>query len=154
MLTSDGPKVIEYNSRFGDPETQVVLPLLSSDLLNIMVAVRAGKLDRAKVKFLDSSSACVVMASGGYPGSYEKGKIIRGLDEAARYGTIYHAGTQKRSDGSYATSGGRVLCVSSLGRSLKQALRNCYKGIGVIRFEGAFFRKDIGSKDAALVREE
>jgi len=154
MLTVDGPKVIEYNARFGDPETQVVLPLLTSDLLNIMIACRAGRLARARVKFLDTSSACVVMASGGYPGSYEKGKVIRGLDEAAKYGTIYHAGTQRRPDGTFVTSGGRVLCVSSLGRSLRQALKNCYKGVEYISFDGAFYRKDIGSKDASISKED
>lgn len=154
MLTSDGPKVIEYNARFGDPETQVVLPLLNSDLLNIMIAIRAGKLDKAKVKFLDSCAACVVMSSGGYPSAYEKGKVITGLEEAEKYGIIYHAGTQKRPDGTFVTSGGRVLCVSSLGRSLRQALRNCYRGVELIKFEGAFYRKDIGSKDASLIREE
>ena len=154
MLTSDGPKVIEYNARFGDPETQVVLPLLNSDLLNIMIAIRAGKLDKAKVKFLDSCAACVVMSSEGYPSAYEKGKVITGLEEAEKYGIIYHAGTQKRPDGTFVTSGGRVLCVSSLGRSLRQALRNCYRGVELIKFEGAFYRKDIGSKDASLIREE
>lgn len=153
MLTPDGPKVIEYNSRFGDPETQVVLPLLNSDLLNIMLATRNGKLDKARVKFLDNCSACVVMASAGYPGSYEKGKVIVGVDEAERYGTVYHAGTAHRGDNALITSGGRVLCVSSLGRSLRQALRNCYKGVGVIKFEGAFYRKDIGSKDAGAKEE-
>ena len=154
MLTADGPKVIEYNARFGDPETQVVLPLLSSDLLNIMIAIRAGKLDRAKVKFQDCYSACVVMSSGGYPSAYEKGKPITGLEEAARFGTVYHAGTKRLPDGSFVTSGGRVLCVSSTGRSLRQALRNCYRGVDTIKFEGAFYRKDIGSKDAALVKED
>lgn len=154
MLTDDGPKVIEYNSRFGDPETQAVLPLLNSDLLNIMIAVRSGKLDRAKVKFLDNYSACVVMSSGGYPSAYEKGKQITGLEEAEKYGTVYHAGTQRRPDGTYVTSGGRVLCVSSLGRSLRQALRNCYRGVEAIKFDGAFYRKDIGSKDAAMTRED
>ncbi|MBQ9967052.1 MAG: phosphoribosylamine--glycine ligase [Clostridia bacterium] len=154
MLTQDGPKVIEYNSRFGDPETQVVLPLLNSDLFDIMVAVRNGKLDRARVKFSDACSACVVLASGGYPSAYEKGKPITGLEEAENHGTIYHAGTKRLDDGSYVTSGGRVLCVSSTGRSLRQALRKSYKGIEAIKFEGAFYRKDIGSKDASLSKED
>lgn len=154
MLTDNGPKVIEYNARFGDPETQVVLPLLNADLLNIMIAVRAGKLDKAKIKFLDNYSACVVMASGGYPSAYEKGKLICGIEEAEHFGTVYHAGTKRTFDGSFVTSGGRVLCVSALGRSLRQALRNCYRGVETIRFEGAYYRRDIGSKDAAIVREE
>lgn len=154
MLTENGPKVIEYNARFGDPETQVVLPLLTSDLLNIMVGIRNGKLDKTKVKFQDAYSACVVMSSGGYPSAYEKGKRITGLEEAAKFGTIYHAGTKQNPDGSFVTSGGRVLCVSATGRSLRQALRNCYRGVDTIKFEGAFYRKDIGSKDSALVKED
>ena len=154
MLTENGPKVIEYNARFGDPETQVVLPLLSSDLLNIMVGIRAGKLDKVKVKFQDAYSACVVMSSGGYPSAYEKGKLISGLEEAEKFGTVYHAGTKRNADGSFVTSGGRVLCVSATGRSLRQALRNCYRGVDTIKFEGAFYRKDIGSKDSALVKED
>ena len=105
------------------------------------------------MKFLETCSACVVMASAGYPGSYEKGKVIVGVEEAGKYGTVYHAGTARRGDNALITSGGRVLCVSSLGRSLRQALRNCYKGVGAIKFEGAFYRSDIGSKDAGAKEE-
>ena len=107
-----------------------------------------------KLCALTGAEDCVVLASGGYPSAYEKGKPITGLEEAENHGVVYHAGTKRLEDGSYVTSGGRVLCVSSTGRSLRQALRKSYKGIEAIKFEGAFYRKDIGSKDSALVKED
>ncbi len=153
MLTPNGPKVIEYNARFGDPETQAVLPLLRSDLLNIMQAVRAGRLGEIKVKFAKLSSACVVVASGGYPGTYEKGMLISGLDRAAKYGEVYHAGTAATPQG-HVTSGGRVLCLSVQGRSLKAVLRRCYEGVSFISFKGAFYRHDIGKSAIYTQGEE
>ena len=127
---------------------------LDSYCMDLTGRARAGKLDKVKVKFQDAYSACVVMSSGGYPSAYEKGKLISGLEEAEKFGTVYHAGTKRNADGSFVTSGGRVLCVSATGRSLRQALRNCYRGVDTIKFEGAFYRKDIGSKDSALVKED
>ncbi len=147
MLTPDGPKVIEYNSRFGDPETQVVLPLLQTALIDVIEAVADGKLEEIEVKFSDESCACVIMASGGYPGSYAKGIEITGLDakgnvEAA---TVYHAGT-KYIDGKFATNGGRVLGVTAKGADLKAALANAYAATDKIYFEGAHKRLDIGKR--------
>ena len=146
MLTPDGPKVIEYNCRFGDPETQVVLPLLESDLITIMEAVTDGRLDETQVRFSAGAAACVVLASGGYPGKYEKGKVISGLegpfDPAV---TVYHAGTALQ-DGQVVTSGGRVLGVSATGESLPQALERAYAAAEKISFAGKQMRTDIGKK--------
>ena len=146
MLTPEGPKVIEYNCRFGDPETQVVLPLLESDLLGIMQAVRDGRLSEVPVRFSDGAAACVVLASGGYPGSYEKGKAITGLDEDFGEDVfIYHAGTAIK-DGETVTSGGRVLGVTARGKDLAQALARAYEAAGKIDFAGKQYRTDIGRK--------
>lgn len=146
MLTPEGPKVIEYNCRFGDPETQVVLPLLESDLLQIMQAVRDGRLDEVPVRFSDGAAACVVLASGGYPGSYEKGKTITGLSEDFGEDVfIYHAGTAIK-DGETVTSGGRVLGVTARGKDLAQALARAYEAAGRIDFAGKQYRTDIGRK--------
>ncbi|MBQ2751009.1 MAG: phosphoribosylamine--glycine ligase [Oscillospiraceae bacterium] len=147
MLCADGPKVIEYNCRFGDPETQVVLPLLDGDLLEIMQAVSAGKLSEVKVGIKPGSAACVIIASGGYPTSYKKGYAIHGLDEkgGAEGVTVYHAGT-KLEDGVYKNNGGRVLGVTAVGTNLKEALDKAYAAVENIGFEGSFFRHDIGKK--------
>ncbi|MCI8623371.1 MAG: phosphoribosylamine--glycine ligase [Provencibacterium sp.] len=146
MLTANGPKVIEYNCRFGDPETQVVLPLLQSDLLSVLEAVTDGRLAEAEVSFRDGAAACVVLASGGYPGSYEKGKEIEGLagpfDPAV---TVYHAGTALK-DGKTVTAGGRVLGVSAVGDCLEDALRLAYAAAEKITFPGKQLRTDIGKK--------
>ena len=144
MLTKDGPKVIEYNSRFGDPETQVVLPLMESDLFEIMEAIRDEKLAEAEVKFSDKHAAVIVMASGGYPVKYTKGYEITGLDEV-KTAFVYHAGT-KLKDGKYYTSGGRVLGVTALGDTLKDAIDLAYDNVGKITFEDAHYRTDIGKK--------
>ena len=149
MLTPQGPKVIEYNARFGDPETQAVLPLLESDLLEIMLAVHDGTLDGLRIRWLDKASCCVVMASGGYPGKYEKGFPIFGLENAAAYGTVFHAGTELR-DGEYFTAGGRVLGVTAVADTLPEAVDLAYKGVFEIDFERAFFRRDIAKKDPLL----
>ncbi len=144
MLTADGPKVIEYNSRFGDPEAQVVLPLMESDLCEIMEAVIDEKLSETEVKFKDQHAAVIVMASGGYPVSYEKGFEITGLD-GIENAYVYHAGT-KIDEGKYVTNGGRVLGVTAIGDTLDEALKTAYDNVGRISFEGAHFRTDIGKK--------
>ena len=147
MLTKDGPKVVEYNARFGDPETQVVLPLLDSDLMEIMMAVREQKLDTLNIQWKQQSAACIIRASGGYPGKYEGGKVITGMDEAEAAGaTVYHAGT-KLDDGHFVTAGGRVLGVTAMGDTLRGAVDAAYTAARKIAFEGAHMRSDIGSRD-------
>ena len=145
MITPKGPKVIEYNCRFGDPETQVVLPLLKSDLLEIMMAVQAGRLSEVPVEFSDETAACVVMASGGYPVKYQSGYEITGLDEKgqAEGVTVYHAGT-KLVDGKFITAGGRVLGVTATGKTLDGALSRAYAGVEKIHFTDVHYRHDIG----------
>ena len=147
MLTDKGPRVVEYNARFGDPETQAVLPLLESDLMEIMMAVRNQTLDRMDIRWKDQAAACIVLASGGYPGKYESGKLITGLEDAEKMGaTVYHAGT-KLTEAGYVTAGGRVLGVNALGGSLKAAVDSAYAAARKIHFDGAHIRSDIGSKD-------
>ena len=149
MLTPKGAKVIEYNCRFGDPETQVVLPLLETDIMDIIEAVWEEKLDTLDIKWSEKACACVVMASGGYPEKYETGKEMSGLDEMGQCGMadtfVYHAGT-KLEDGKFLTAGGRVLGVTATGEDLKVALDKAYKAVDVISFEKAHYRKDIGKK--------
>lgn len=147
ILTENGPKVIEYNSRFGDPETQSVLPLLEGDLLEIMMACTNGTLSESMVSWKDGAAACVIEASGGYPGSYEKGKEIKGLDEAGQCEgvTVYHAGT-KLENGKYYTNGGRVLGITAAAATLKEALAKAYEGVDRITFEAMHVRRDIGAK--------
>ncbi len=148
MLTKNGPKVIEYNCRFGDPETQVVLPLLKSDLLEVMMAVEAEKLSEINVEFSNGAACCVVMASEGYPTSYEKGFEIS-EDETAENVCIFHAGT-KEENGKIVTSGGRVLGVTATADTLKEAIDDAYKAVGCVHFENAFYRRDIGKKALAV----
>lgn len=147
MLTKDGPKVVEYNVRFGDPETEVVLLRLKSDLVEIMNAVIDEKLETQRIEWKEEQAVCVVMASGGYPENYAKGFEIRGLDKAAEYSDvkIFHAGTKKAS-GKIVTAGGRVLVVSALAKSFEHAREKAYKAIHDIDFEKAHFRNDIGKK--------
>lgn len=147
MLTPDGPKVIEYNSRFGDPETQVVLPLLETPLVDVVEAVADEKLADIDVVFADDSCACVIMASGGYPGSYAKGIKIEGLDSKGNVecATVYHAGT-KLADGQFFTNGGRVLGVTARAENLSAALEKAYAATDKIYFEGAHKRTDIGKR--------
>ncbi len=150
MLTPDGPKVIEYNSRFGDPETQVVLPRLETDLADIITAVAEERLGELEIKWSGKASACVIMASGGYPGSYPKGLEIAGLDENGQIAampqvTVYHAGTKKEK-GKFYTNGGRVLGLTALGDTLEEALETAYRAVGMVDFEGAMYRKDIGRR--------
>ncbi|MCO7136767.1 phosphoribosylamine--glycine ligase [[Clostridium] leptum] len=145
MLTADGPKVIEYNCRFGDPEAQVVLPRLKTDLVDIMNAVIDEKLDELDIQWSEQASACVILASGGYPGKYEKNIPISGLDENGQVegAIVYHAGTQYR-DNTFVTAGGRVLGITAMGDSLDQALDNAYEAVQKVRFDGAHYRTDIG----------
>lgn len=145
MLTDDGPKVIEYNSRFGDPETQVVMPRLKTDLVDIINAVIDEKLDEIDIEWDNGAAACVVLASGGYPGKFEKGMIIKGLDKSggAEGVTVYHAGT-KLSDGRFLTSSGRVLGITATAPTVDEALEIAYAHIGKISFNGMHFRTDIG----------
>ena len=147
MITADGPKVIEYNARFGDPEAQVVLPRLKTDLLDIIDAVIDGNLNELNIEWYNDASACVVMASNGYPVKYETGFEITGLNSFDDRDDIiiYHAGT-KLSDGKYVTAGGRVLCVTTLADSLNEALDKAYESVKKINFEGAHYRTDIGKK--------
>lgn len=146
MITKDGPKVIEYNCRFGDPETQVVLPLLKTDLLTVMQATTNGTLDQLTVEFDPGAACCVILASGGYPTHYEKGKEIVVTDEEKLRGaTVYHAGTALK-DGRLVTSGGRVLGVTCTAPSLEEAVKRAYDAASGITFEGVHFRKDIGAR--------
>ncbi|MDR1600617.1 MAG: phosphoribosylamine--glycine ligase [Oscillospiraceae bacterium] len=161
MLTGDGPKVIEYNCRFGDPEAQAALALLESDLLDIMLSVRNGTLDSADVRFSGGAACCVVAASGGYPGAYRKGLPIQPKDiflltTQRRDVTIDYAGVSRPADGSagLVTSGGRVLGVTAAAPTLAEASRRAYGALGEISFEGMRFRADIGAKALQLAGEE
>ncbi len=146
MLTPKGPKVIEYNCRFGDPETQVVLPRLKTDIIDIFEAINNETLDELNIEWDERACTCVIMASGGYPKSYPKGIEINGLKDGQLDGvTIYHAGTKFDND-KLVTSGGRVLGVTALGDDISQALKKSYNGVDSIRFEGAHYRRDIGQK--------
>jgi len=147
MLTERGPMVIEYNARFGDPETQVVLPRMKTDFVDVLEACIDGTLDSMDVAWDDGAAACVVVASGGYPGSYAKGHVISGLAEAQKMDnlTVFHAGTAL-ADGEIVTAGGRVLGVTGTGEALEAAIRTAYEGVAVISFEGARHRSDIGIK--------
>ena len=146
MLTPNGPKVIEYNCRFGDPETQVVLPLLESDLMDIMLKIYDKELDKAEVRFKDECAACVVMASDGYPKKYETGFEITMPEDK----NIYVAGA-KLKDGKLVTGGGRVLGVTETAPALKEAIDKAYETVKSVKFENAYYRKDIGKR--ALMAE-
>ncbi len=142
MLTPKGPKVIEYNARFGDPEAQAVLPRLKTDLVEIMDAVLDGRLDSLPIEYSDECSCCVVMASGGYPGAYKTGYPIEGLDQADAL--VFHAGTRRDEQGRIVTAGGRVLGVTALAPTLSEAIGRAYAAVARIRFQDAHFRTDIG----------
>ena len=147
MVTKGGPKVLEFNARFGDPETQVYLPRLQNDLVELLDASVSGTLDKIELKWSATASVCVVMASGGYPGSYAKGNVIEGLEDAAKLPNtkVFHAGTTSAGN-KIVTSGGRVLGVTALGRDLKIAQAAAYAAVKTIHFEGAHFRRDIAEK--------
>ena len=144
MLTEDGPKLLEYNARFGDPEAQVVLPRMKNDLLEVLDAVIDGTLDQITLQWDKRSAVCVVLASGGYPASYPKGIPISGLDDVQN-AIVFHAGTAMRGD-EFVTSGGRVLGVTALGDDIGQARKTAYEQAGKIHFAGVQYRKDIGIK--------
>jgi len=150
MLTKDGPKVLEFNARFGDPETQVYLMRLESDLLELLEACVERRLDKLTPRWRVDAAVCVVMASAGYPGSYAKGKVIHGLDQAGQlpHTKVFHAGTA-RSGNNVVTSGGRVLGVTALGRGLGLARDRAYEAVQKIQFDGAQFRRDIGARALA-----
>jgi phosphoribosylamine--glycine ligase len=147
MLTKNGPRILEFNARFGDPETQVYLTRLENDLVELLDASASGTLAKHELKWKPEASVCVIMASGGYPGNYPKGKVITGLDAANKLpGTkVFHAGTALQ-DGQIATNGGRVLGVTALGKDLRAAQAAAYAAVECIRFEGAHFRRDIAAK--------
>ena len=152
MMTPKGPKVIEYNCRFGDPETQVVLPLLKSDLLTIMRATVDGTLADTPVEFASGAACCVVLASGGYPVSYKSGYPISGLDEAGKTATVFHAGT-KLVDGQIVTAGGRVLGVTATADTLEAAIDKAYQAADKITFTDMHMRRDIGQRALASRKE-
>ncbi len=146
MLTENGPKVVEYNTRFGDPETQVVLPRMETDIIDVFEACMNGTLDQVDLKFADNAAVCVVLASGGYPSSYEKGKKIEGLNRLHEIPDVYcfHAGTKLDESGNVVTSGGRVLGVTAVAKDLKAARAKAYEAVQLVTFEKAFYRHDIG----------
>lgn len=147
MITKDGPKTIEFNARMGDPETQVVLPRLKTDLVDIILAAMNGRLDQLEIEWSDEAAVCVILASEGYPATYPKGRVITGLDEAAAQEGVelFHAGTSQNGD-QFVTSGGRVLGVVGLGADTAQARERAYKAAATIKFDGAHYRSDIGEK--------
>jgi phosphoribosylamine--glycine ligase len=147
MLTKDGPKVIEFNARFGDPEAQVYLMRLKNDLADVLEACVQQRLDKIQLRWLPEAAVCVVVASEGYPGSYAKGKVIRGLGETGKLpGTkVFHAGTA-RAGNDIVTNGGRVLGVTALGQTLAEARDRAYEAVRKIQFDGAQFRRDIAAK--------
>jgi len=146
MITQNGPKLLEYNARFGDPETQAVLPRLKTDIIDIFEAVIDEKLNEIDIEWHEGGSACVVMASGGYPGDYQTGYEITGIKQAEELGCIvFNAGT-KLNDGKLVTAGGRVLGVTAIGESLDKAIKKAYEGVQKVNFKDAHYRKDIGKK--------
>ena len=148
MLTEEGPKVLEFNARFGDPETQVILPRLENDFAQVVRAIAEGSADDLKLSWRDEWAVCVVLASEGYPGAYEKGKVILGIDEAEDIEdvTVFHAGTALNSDGELITAGGRVLNVVALGKTFEEARDKAYEAVDLINFEGKQYRQDIGKR--------
>lgn len=148
MLTAGGPKVLEFNARFGDPETQPILMRLQSDLVEVMLAVCEGRLDEVTLRWDPRPAVCVVMASGGYPDTYEKGKVITGIEQAESLADVkvFHAGTKLNQSNQIATSGGRVLGVTALGSTIGKAQKKAYEAVAKITFEKACYRKDIAAK--------
>jgi len=145
MVTDQGPKVLEFNARFGDPEAQPVLTLLETDLVDIIDAILENRLDRIEVKWKEQASICVVLASGGYPGPYEKGKVIGGLDDVPEGVVVFHSGTAEKG-GEIVTAGGRVLGVTAVGPDIPSAIKSAYAAVKKIHFDGMHYRKDIGRK--------
>ncbi|MEX2246138.1 MAG: phosphoribosylamine--glycine ligase [Dehalococcoidia bacterium] len=150
FITDAGLRVIEFNARFGDPEAEVLLPRLESDLLEIMLAVTDGTLDRCEVRWSEQAAVCVMLASGGYPGPYETGRPIAGLDEVDDDVLVFHAGTKRDERGRIVTGGGRVLGVTAMGPTVGEARERVYANVARIRFEGMHYRHDIGASEAAV----
>ena len=144
MLTQDGPKVVEYNARFGDPETQPILSMLDTDLMDVFQACVNGTLDQVDIRWKEGAACCIVLASGGYPGSYAKGLPITGLEDAGQQAVVFHAGTKLGDDGTVFTNGGRVLGVTAVGGSLEEAIEQAYAACKPISFQDMHFRTDIG----------
>jgi len=151
MVTKDGPKVIEYNCRFGDPETQVVLPLLKSDLLTVMMAVEDERLADTPVEFSDGAACCVMLASGGYPGKYEKDRVID-LGKAEAMAEIFHSGTGRNDRGELVTAGGRVLGVCCTADDLETAIERAYSAADQVKWDGMILRRDIGKRALGILR--
>ncbi|MGA7276049.1 MAG: phosphoribosylglycinamide synthetase C domain-containing protein, partial [Candidatus Udaeobacter sp.] len=151
MITSQGPRVLEFNCRFGDPETQVLLPRMKSDLLPLLESTIDGKIDACAIEWDTRAAVTVVLASAGYPGRYETGKSISGLEDAAKLEDvqIFHAGT-KRAGGEIRTAGGRVLAVTALGSTIKEARESAYKAVSRIQFENCQYRRDIALSAVAV----
>ena len=154
MLTRDGPQVLEFNCRFGDPETQVVVPRMDFDLVAALEATAAGELESMPLRWKPQPAICVVMAAGGYPGEYQRGQAIEGVKVAQSLANVwvFHAGTKLRdgaAGGPIVTDGGRVLGVTALGENLEAARRRVYEAVGQIRFEGAQYRRDIAARALA-----
>lgn len=145
MITSDGPKVVEYNCRFGDPECQVILPSLENDLLDLMISTTQQRLDEKTIQIDQKYRCCVVIASGGYPEEYEKEKVITGIQDVDDEVIIFHAGTS-RKNGELISNGGRVLNVVGTGDTLQEAIDHTYQNVQKIHFENSFYRNDIGFK--------
>jgi len=152
MITPKGPKVIEYNCRFGDPETQVVLPLLKTDLLTVMQAVENETLESLDVQWHDGYAACVILASAGYPGHYEKGKVMTFPESLPSNVTIIHAGSKLAGD-ALVTNGGRVLGITATASTLKEALSDAYAAAETVDFEGKYMRHDIGQRALRAMEE-
>ena len=147
MLTSNGPKVLEFNARFGDPETQVILPRLNSDLLDIFLAIYEDRLNQIQIEWNTNACVGVVMASAGYPGSYQTGFPIDGLDKVDRDIMVFHAGTTQDENSRILTDGGRVLTVTAVGKTIGEARDKVYKNLPTIHFNGCFYRKDIAARE-------
>ncbi|HDQ44366.1 MAG TPA: phosphoribosylamine--glycine ligase [bacterium] len=145
IMTNEGPKTLEFNCRFGDPETQAVLPLLRTDIVDLLLESAEGRLKDRPVELQDKAAVCVVMAAGGYPGDYEKGKEIQGLNKIYRDVTVFHAGTRMKND-RLVTDGGRVLGVTAVDDTIEQAIRKVYGAVGKITYDGAYYRRDIGHR--------
>jgi len=152
MMTGAGPKVLEFNCRFGDPETQTIVPRMDFDLVEAALAVINGSLGNVELKWKPEAAVCVVMAAGGYPGPFERGKVIEGLKEAAELAnvTVFHAGTSRNAEGRIVTDGGRVLGVAALGYDVDDAGHRAYNGVERIHFDGAHYRRDIGARAPRL----
>jgi len=147
MIVKGEPVVLEFNARFGDPETQVILPLLKTDLVDILLAVIHGKLAETKIEWRHQACVGVVMSSSGYPGNYKTGFPIRGLDDVTKDVLVFHAGTKLGGDGTVLTDGGRVLTVVGVGQDMAEAREKVYGNMGNIHFEGCYYRKDIALRE-------